>query len=93
MTTATSELSVFVERKPGWIVEMTVEAPPGELDRALGEAGRNPGMRSRARLPPGWSSAPSGGRLCATPRPRSSFPSSTLVPSTRSTSTPSATPP
>jgi trigger factor len=44
---ATSELSVFVERKPGWIVELTVEAPPEELDRALEEAGRRLGARLR----------------------------------------------
>ena len=47
MTSATSELSVFVERKPGWIVELTVEAPPEELDRALEEAGRRLGARLR----------------------------------------------
>ncbi|MGD0447413.1 MAG: trigger factor [Candidatus Dormibacteria bacterium] len=47
MTTATSELSVFVERKPGWIVELTVEAPPEELDRALEMAGRKLGARLR----------------------------------------------
>ena len=47
MTTATSELSVFVERKPGWIVEFTVEAPPEELDRALEVAGRKLGARLR----------------------------------------------
>ena len=46
-TAATSELSVFVERKPGWIVEITVEAPPEELDRALGVAGRKLGARLR----------------------------------------------
>ncbi len=45
MTTASSELSVFVERKPGWIVELTVEAPTEELDRALGVAGRKLGAR------------------------------------------------
>ena len=47
MIGATSELSVFVERKPGWIVELTVEAPPEELDRALEEAGRRLGARLR----------------------------------------------
>jgi trigger factor len=47
VTTATSELSVFVERKPGWIVELTVEAPPEELDRALEMAGRKLGARLR----------------------------------------------
>jgi trigger factor len=47
VTTAPSELSVFVERKPGWIVELTVEALPEELDRALGEAGRKLGARLR----------------------------------------------
>ena len=47
MTTATPELSVFVERKPGWIVELTVEAPPEDLDRALGEASRKLGARLR----------------------------------------------
>jgi trigger factor len=49
VTIATSELAVFVERKPGWIVELTVEAPPEELERALGEAGRRLG--SRLRIP------------------------------------------
>jgi trigger factor len=44
---ATSELSVFVERKPGSIVEITVEAPPEELDRALAVAGRKLGARLR----------------------------------------------
>ena len=47
MTTATSELSVFVERKPGWMVELTVEAPAAELDRALAEAGSRLGARLR----------------------------------------------
>lgn len=47
MTTATPELSVFVERKPGWIVELTVEAPPEDLDQALGEAGQKLGARLR----------------------------------------------
>ncbi|MGD1053438.1 MAG: trigger factor [Candidatus Dormibacteria bacterium] len=47
MTTAASDLSVFVERKPGWIVELTVEAPAAELDRALTEAGRKLGARIR----------------------------------------------
>lgn len=47
MTTASSELSVFVERKPGWVVELSVEAPPEELDRAVGEAGRRLGARVR----------------------------------------------
>ena len=47
MTTATPELSVFVERKPGWIVELTVEAPPENLDRALGEASQKLGARLR----------------------------------------------
>lgn len=47
MTTATPELSVFVERKPGWIVELTVEAPPEDLDRALGEASKKLGARLR----------------------------------------------
>jgi trigger factor len=47
VTTAASDLSVFVERKPGWIVELTVEAPAAELDRALTEAGRKLGARIR----------------------------------------------
>ena len=47
MTSATSELSVFVERKPGWIVELTVEAPPEDLERALGDASRRVGARLR----------------------------------------------
>lgn len=47
MTIATSELSVFVERKPGWTVELTVEAPAEELDRALANAGRRLGARVR----------------------------------------------
>ncbi|MGA8014785.1 MAG: trigger factor [Candidatus Dormiibacterota bacterium] len=47
MTTASPELSVFVERKPGWIVELSVEAPAGELDRAVGDASRRLGARLR----------------------------------------------
>jgi trigger factor len=47
VTTATPELSVFVERKPGWMVELTVEAPSEELDRALGDASRRLGARLR----------------------------------------------
>ena len=47
MTSATTELSVFVERKPGWMVELTVEAPAAELDQALAEAGRRLGARLR----------------------------------------------
>ncbi len=47
MTTASPELSVFVERKPGWVVEVSVEAPPDELERAVGEAGRRLGARLR----------------------------------------------
>jgi len=47
VTSATSELSVFVERKPGWIVELTVEAPPEDLERALGDASRRVGARLR----------------------------------------------
>jgi trigger factor len=47
VTTATSELSVFVERKPGWMVELTVEAPAEELDRSLEDAARRLGARIR----------------------------------------------
>jgi trigger factor len=47
MTTAPPELSIFVERKPGWVVELSVEAPPDELERAVGEAGRRLGARVR----------------------------------------------
>jgi trigger factor len=47
VTSATSGLSVFVERKPGWIVELSVEAPPEDLERALGEASRRVGARLR----------------------------------------------
>jgi trigger factor len=47
VTSATTELSVFVERKPGWMVELTVEAPAAELDQALAEAGRRLGARLR----------------------------------------------
>jgi len=63
VTTATSELSVFVERKPGWIVEFTVEAPPEELDRALEVAGRKLGARLRI---PGFrpGKARRAGRAC-----------------------------
>src|SRR5487761_158001 len=47
MTTAASDLSVFVERKPGWVVELTVEAPSVDLDQALAEASRRLGARLR----------------------------------------------
>ena len=47
MTTAPSDLSVFVERRPGWVAELSVEAPPAELDRALDAAGRRLGARLR----------------------------------------------
>jgi len=47
VTTAPPELSVFVERKPGWIVELSVEAPPEELQRALATASRKLGARVR----------------------------------------------
>jgi trigger factor len=49
VTTASPELSVFVERKPGWVVELSVEAPPDELERAVGEAGRR--LSARIRIP------------------------------------------
>ena len=47
MTTAAADLSVFVDRKPGWIVELSVEAPTEELDRALQAAGQRVGARLR----------------------------------------------
>jgi trigger factor len=45
----TSDLIVDVDRKPGSIVEIRVEAPAGELDRALQSATRRLG--SRLRIP------------------------------------------
>jgi trigger factor len=47
VTTASPDLSVFVERQPGWIVELSVEAPPAELERAVGDASRRIGGRLR----------------------------------------------
>lgn len=47
MTTATPELSVAVEHKPGSLVELRVEAPAAELDRALQSAVRRLGGRIR----------------------------------------------
>lgn len=47
MTVADPGLSVFVERKPGWIVELTVEAPAAEMDGAVEAAGRRIGARLR----------------------------------------------
>jgi trigger factor len=47
VTTATPEISVAVERKPGSLVELKVEAPAEELDRALQAAVRRLGNRVR----------------------------------------------
>lgn len=44
-----SELSVDVKRKPGSQVELRVEAPPSEVDAAVGEALRR--LASRVRIP------------------------------------------
>jgi trigger factor len=46
-TAAGEQLSVFVERRPGWVAELSVEAPSHELDRALAEASRRLGARLR----------------------------------------------
>jgi trigger factor len=57
--TETSELSVSVERKPGSLVEVRVEAPAGEVDAAVAAAIRRLG--SRVRIPgfrPGKAPAP-----------------------------------
>ncbi len=43
----TPELSVTAERKPGSLVELRVEAPPEQVDRAVGEAIRRLGGRVR----------------------------------------------
>ncbi len=47
MTVADPGLSVFVERKPGWVAELSVEAPAAEMDRAVEAAGRRIGARLR----------------------------------------------
>jgi len=47
VTAVAAELSVFVERQPAWVVELSVEAPAAELDRALAEAARRLGARVR----------------------------------------------
>ncbi|MGD0834401.1 MAG: trigger factor [Candidatus Dormibacteria bacterium] len=49
MTPADADLSVFVDRKPGWIVELSVEAPAAELDAALRAAGQR--VSARLRIP------------------------------------------
>ncbi|MGI8847696.1 MAG: trigger factor [Candidatus Dormibacteria bacterium] len=59
MTTATSDISVDVEHKPGSMVELRVEAPASDLDQALVGAVRRIG--SRLRIPgfrPGKAPAP-----------------------------------
>jgi trigger factor len=45
--TETTELSVTVERKPGSLVELRVEAPPGQVDAAVAAAIRRLGGRIR----------------------------------------------